>query len=130
VVNYYDNQKTGLAMPYVIEATKHGHDDRYIGQSDVTQQLYWTRSLRNARKFHDLEVVRHMLYNVMDDENNRDISVLVAAFGLLNVPGPHTVVLKVKEIMPSGTLGDFFDFHGIRYEIKKGHRVTPIPVPA
>lgn len=117
-------------MSYVIEASKFGHQDRYIGQSDVTQQLYWTHSLRAARKFSDLTQLRQMLDDIMDDECNRDISVLVAAFGLMNQPGPHAMILKIREVLDDDTLGDFFDQHGIRYEIKKDPRVVPIPVPA
>jgi len=115
---------------YVIEATKNGHDDRYIGQTVVTDHLYWTRSLRAAKKFDDLQALRKTLDNIMDDENNRDISVLVAAFGLMNTPGPHSMVLMIREVLPDGQLGDFCDQHGIRYEIKKEPRVVPIPIPA
>ena len=117
-------------MPYVIEASKNGHADRYIGQSDVTQQMYWTRSLRMARTFNDLASLRQKLDDIMDDEHNRDISVLVAAFGLMNEPGPHAMTLMIREILPSGALGDFLDQHGIRYQIKKEPRVVPIPIPA
>jgi hypothetical protein len=117
-------------MPYVIEAAKNGHDDRYIGQSDVTQHMYWTRSLRMACKFEDLDLLRRMLDNIMDDEHNRDISVLVAAFGLMNKPGPHSMMLMIREVLPDGSLGDFCDQHGIRYQIKKEPRVVPIPIPA
>lgn len=117
-------------MPYVIEATKTGHEDRYIGQSGVTQQLYWTRNLNAARHFDDLAALREMLDDIMDDEHNRDISVLVAAFGLMNQPGPHSMVLMIREVLLDGTLGDFCDQHGIRYQIKKEPRVVPIPVLA
>lgn len=118
-------------MPFVIEASKTDHDDRYIGQSEVTQQLYWTRSLGNARQFPDLAELRIKLYDIMDDENNRDISVLIAAFGLMSQPGPHTLVLKIREVLPDGTLGDFYDHHGIRYEIRKEQpRAVPVPIPA
>lgn len=117
-------------MPYIIEATKTGHDDRYIGQSDVTQQLYWTRSLKAARRYDDLATLRQMLDEIMDDEFNRDISVLIAAFGLLNKPGPHAMVLMIREVLSDDSLGDFYDQHGIRYEIKKEPRVVLIPIPA
>lgn len=117
-------------MPYVIEATKIGHEDRYIGQSNVTQQLYWTRNRSAAKRFDDLVALRELLDNIMDDEFNRDISVLVAAFGLMNTPGPHSMVLMIREVRPDGTLGDFCDQHGLRYQIKKEPRVEPIPIPA
>lgn len=117
-------------MPYVIQASKTDHDDRYIAQSEVTQQLYWTRSLRRARQVADLEQLRRMLDDIMDDEHDRDISVLVAAFGLINSPGPHSMMLMIREIRPNGSLGDFCDQHGIRYQLKKEPRVVPIPVPA
>lgn len=117
-------------MPYVIQAAKMGHDDRYIAQSEATQQLYWTRSLNRARRVDDLIALRQQLDDIMDDEHDRDISVLVMAFGLINRPGPHSMTLMIREIRPNGSLGDFCDQHGIRYQIKKEPRVVPIPLPA